>query len=281
MPFTYACARCGNPVERHARAKLPRVYCSRACCYADKATVPLRPCRVCGQDFKPKGGSDRPYCSRACYEATRAAKVIKTCTVCGKDFAVIPSNANRYTACSVACKTAETKYVDCERCGTRFRAEKHLNRRFCSEACRRPPVFIDCLTCGAGFRREPSAATRRFCSFACYRRFRGETTLESRVREALAALGIRFEQEFAVGRWSIDFALIELGIALEADGAYWHEASVTRDRKRDAALETAGWRVVRLAERDVKAAADVGTLIHERIHDVPAKTGNSAHRHLG
>lgn len=265
MPFTYACARCGSTVERHARARLPRVYCSRACCYADKATVPLRPCRTCGQDFKPMGGSDRPYCSRACYEASRA-RIAKTCAACGKSFTVVASQTERYTVCSRACKTAATKYVDCERCGTRFRAEKHLNRRFCSEACRRPPVVTDCLTCGSEFRREPAVATRRFCSFACYRRFRGETTLEARVREALAGLGIPFKQEFPVGRWSVDFALTELGVALEADGAYWHDASAERDRQRDAAVERAGWRVVRLPERDINTAADLGALILERIH---------------
>lgn len=266
MPFTYACARCSEPVKRRARARLPRVYCSRACCYADKATVPLRPCRTCGQDFKPMGGSDRPYCSRACYEASRANAVTKTCAICAGAFTVNASQAWKYTICSAACRRAETKYVDCDRCGTRFRAEKHLNRRFCSETCRRPPVVADCLTCGTEFRKLPGAASRRFCSFACYRRFKGETTLEARVRVALDGLGIPFEQEYPVGRWSVDFALTGMGVALEADGAYWHDATADRDRQRDEAIERAGWHVVRLPEQDIRTAADLGTLILERIH---------------
>ena len=212
------------------------------------------------------GNDNMAFCSRACYDADRKRKVTKACPVCAESFTVNESQAWKYTVCSVACRTADTKYVDCDRCGTRFRAEKHLNRQFCSETCRRPPVSAECLTCGIEFRREPGEATRRFCSFACYRKFRGETTLEACVRVALEGLGIPFEQEFPVGRWSVDFALTGLGVALEADGAYWHEARADQDRQRDAAIEFAGWRVIRLPERDIKTAADLGMLISERIH---------------
>ena len=118
---------------------------------------PERTCPGCGVIFRP-GKRERKikiHCSRACYEASR--KVAKTCPACGNDFAVNASIAHRYNVCSNACKTADTIYVNCGRCGQRFRAEKHLNRQFCSEECRRPPVYVTCKTCNADFRTASPA----------------------------------------------------------------------------------------------------------------------------
>jgi very-short-patch-repair endonuclease len=226
--------------------------------------------------FRPRKGSksgprastnNRTYCSLACFRASQA-KVTKTCPVCGKDFTVRAAYARRYRVCSAACKTADTKYVDCDRCGNRFRAEKHLNRRYCSEECRRPPMILTCRNCKRRFREIPSAADRQFCSLACYRSFVGETGLEARIRAALEILGVEFRQEFAVGRWSIDFALLRHKVAIEADGDYWHRLSAERDARRDACLTRAGWRVVRLPESDVNAAGDLPRFVLGRVQAI-------------
>lgn len=276
MPFTYECAGCGTPVTRPTRAKT-RAFCSRECYQRSTVKHPDRECPQCGKTFNPRKGPrsgprsgrpDRTYCTRECYEASRANTVTKTCPVCGEDFTITKGAiADRYTVCSRVCRTADTVYVDCERCGTRFRAEKHLNRRFCSEECRRPPMFLTCRNCGNEFREVPSAAHRQFCSLACYRAFEGETMLEARVRVALERLGVEFRQEYGVGRWSLDFALLGPMIAIEADGVYWHAVTAERDAKRDAELERAGWRVVRLPEQDVMDAPDVASLIRERVRE--------------
>lgn len=276
MPFTYECAGCGIPVIKEV-GNLKRAFCTRECYQRSTIKYPDRECPQCGKTFSPRKGPrsgprnvnpTRVYCTRECYEASRAnPPITKTCPVCGKDYTVKACVADRYTVCSLTCARANTVYVDCERCGTRFRAEKHLNRRYCSEECRRPPVHVTCRNCGVEFRVVPARADAQFCSIACYRSFEGETALEARVRVALERLGVEFRQEYGIGRWSIDFAIPGQMIAIEADGVYWHSITAERDVKRDAELERAGWRVVRLPELDVTAAPDVAGLIRERVRE--------------
>jgi len=277
VPFTYECEDCGKPVVKPVR-NLKRAFCNRACYHRSRIEHPDRECPQCGVTFNPRTGSqpkrrgrpDRTYCTRECYDASRANRVTKTCPACGNDFTVKACIANRYRVCSHACKTADTIYVDCERCGKRFRAEKHLNRRHCSEECRRPPVYITCRNCEQTVRVVPVYAEngRQFCSFSCYRSFVGETALEARVRVALEGLGVEFRQEYGIGKWSIDFALVRQRIAIEADGEYWHIITSERDAKRDAELARVGWHVVRLPELDVNNARDVGAFILDRLHEV-------------
>lgn len=281
MSFAYVCAGCGILIFKDVR-NLERAFCSRLCYQRSTIKHPDRECPQCGKTFSPRLGTreerrsgraqhvNRTYCTRECYEASRANPVTKTCPVCGKDFTITNgASADRYTVCSFACKTAATVYVDCERCGKRFpnTDPKRLNRSYCSEECRRPPMFLTCRNCSSQFREVPSAPHRQFCSIACYRSFVGETALEARVRMALEGLGVEFRQEHGVGRWSIDFALPGQMIAIEADGAYWHSVTAERDARRDAELERAGWRIVRLPERDVIDAPDVASLIRDRVRD--------------
>ena len=271
VPFTYECAQCGEVVVRLQRTRSPRVFCSNECYHTATRVHPERACPGCGVTFRP-GKRERKikvHCSRACYEASR--KVTKSCPVCGNDFAVNASIAHRYNVCSNACKTADTIYVDCGRCGKRFRAEKHLNRQFCSEECRRPPVYVTCKTCNADFRTQPYAvgAGRQFCSRSCYRKFTGETMLEFRVRQALTLLRLDFTPELDVSRWTIDFALTSLGVAIEADGEYWHQRTAAKDAVRDAELAKLGWHVIRLGEREVNDARDLCVHILGRLEEVP------------
>jgi intein/homing endonuclease/very-short-patch-repair endonuclease len=72
----------------------------------------------------------------------------------------------------------------------------------------------------------------------------------------------------------LDFAIPEIGINFEADGARWHSdiESVTRDRKRDLKLASLGWRVVRVKEDALNNKADlvqqvVKNNIEEAIHE--------------
>lgn len=261
----YECAGCGTPVVK-ARPPKGRPFCSAECYHRATIKHPDRDCAHCGETFS--SSAEQKYCSPACYYASRANRAAKTCPACGKDFTVPGSNADRYNVCSRECRTADTLYVDCERCGQSFRASRLLNRRYCSEECRRPPVFIDCRNCGMTFRKRPGEDSKQFCSFACYRSFVGETRLETNVRLALESLGVKFQQEYPAGHWSIDFALIGQRIAIEADGDYWHSRTVERDARRDAELERAGWHVVRLPERDVNASRDLGRFILDRIREV-------------
>jgi very-short-patch-repair endonuclease/endogenous inhibitor of DNA gyrase (YacG/DUF329 family) len=227
--YAYDCARCGAPVIRTRPAANGRAFCSMKC-------------------------------------ISGARMITKTCPVCGKDFTIARSNDGRYQTCSMACKNVDTVYINCKRCGKRFTDDvrQRWNRHYCSEACRRPPLMVACQNCGKEFRKSACDSTR-FCSIPCVRQHVGETQLEARVRVALEALGVGFTQEYPFRRWSIDFAIPERKIAIEADGDYWHAILADRDARRDAAMNAAGWTVVRLAESDVNGAADLGQFILARL----------------
>jgi len=273
MPFTYECSGCGKPVVTKMR-KHSRVFCTRECYQRASIKYPDRECAGCGQMFNPRRGSrsgprlgtpNRAYCSYECWAVSVTAK---ECAACGSEFPARRLGPRNSRFCSAECRKAGDRHANCERCGERFPVQKPFKRRFCSEECRRPPVMINCRNCEKEFRSQPSAGTRQFCSVACYRSFGGETKLEARVRLALESLGIEFRQEYDAGRWSIDFALIGPRIAIEADGEYWHAATAQRDAMRDAELGRTGWRVVRLPEREVNDARDLGAYILDRLRKV-------------
>ena len=227
VPFAYQCASCGKEFVRLQRVTLARVFCSRDCYHAATIVHQERRCPQCGLTFRPSRDENKlkSFCTWACYDASRS-RVTKICAECGSEFTVSASTASRYRRCSRGCGTI---YVNCERCGKRFRAEKTLNRHFCSEECRRPPVLLTCRNCGTEFRTVPSLADeRRFCTRRCYRSFTGETALEARIREALAWIGLDMLQEHQIGPWTLDFASIPHRINIEADGTYWHAPTLSR-----------------------------------------------------
>lgn len=225
-------------------------------------------CLNCGREFyltPSRAKRNERFCSKKCELAYK--KIDKVCPVCGKTFTVNKSVADRYTVCSWKCRTAETKYVTCERCGKVFRAEKRLNRHYCSEECRRPPNYINCRNCGKKFRVMPKDTDRQFCSFACYRKFQGENQLEKKIRETLNFINVEYIQEAKMGRYSVDFLIPKLRIALEIDGAYWHR-NVARDKRKNVFLRKNGWSIIRLSENEIINSRNIGMLVSTRLKEV-------------
>ena len=269
--YTYICDFCKKEFVSKILKRGATKFCSSQCYHASTRIIPDAVCEQCGKTFRPGPGSsrrNRRWCSWGCYSKSRTAEIVeKICPVCGKLFQVNKSIEHRYTVCSRECRTAVTKYVTCERCGKVFRAEKKLNRHYCSEECRRPPVLIHCETCGKEFRTFPSETdTRRFCSFRCYRIFMGETSIETKTKEALLRLNIAFEWEKSVGRYLIDFALTDLRIALEVDGHYWHRG-LRDEAKRDSFLTKYGWQVLRITEDEINSS-EFDKLLSIRLNDL-------------
>jgi very-short-patch-repair endonuclease len=193
----------------------------------------------------------------------------RTCAGCHSPFI---ASTRRRRFCSRDCYHASTvrhPTVTCAQCATPFRVSRS-NPIYCSVACRFEAIkqrhLRPCAQCGAPLSTARGHRNERFCSVACYRRFRGETLLEREVRQALTALGVPFIAEYPVGGWSIDFALTTKGIALEVDGAYWHR-DPERDSRRDQGLAERGWHVLRLGEREIKAAPDVVALLERRLEN--------------
>lgn len=249
-PSERSCVRCGNPITNNPKPTAK--FCGSACYHASAVVGGYeRTCDHCGAKFRRAVKGAR-FCGRSCYLAAKPlVTATKRCPRCDKSFTVPATIADRFTVCSRACRLSVTKYRDCERCDKRFRVQRHYNR-FCSEECRRPPRIVVCETCTVDFRVVPSS-TARFCSIACWRRGKGETRLEAGAREALTGMGLAFTQEMRMGRYSVDFALTDYGVALEMDGTYWHRDKA-RDARKDGFLRKHGWRVVRVAEADVERA---------------------------
>jgi len=57
----------------------------------------------------------------------------------------------------------------------------------------------------------------------------------------------------AAGRtWDVDIAIPSLQLIVEFDGSYWHRSKQAMDRRKAAALTSAGWRVVRVREQPLE-----------------------------
>ena len=66
----------------------------------------------------------------------------------------------------------------------------------------------------------------------------------------LNELNVAFVQELRLGRYSIDFAIVDRKIAIEVDGEYWHRNTQRDARKQDYIIAN-GWRLIRLPEIEV------------------------------
>ena len=64
--------------------------------------------------------------------------------------------------------------------------------------------------------------------------------------------GLRFRRQHTIGPYIVDFACLDPKIIIEADGGqHAGEDHFERDLKRDAYLDEAGYRVVRVWNKDV------------------------------
>jgi very-short-patch-repair endonuclease len=94
-------------------------------------------------------------------------------------------------------------------------------------------------------------------SFGTKRRTGYRTDIEAMTERALQALGISYLFEHKVGRFSVDFALPTLGIALECDG--WQHLTAKgreRDLWRDEKITAEGWHVIHVADRAIRSDAE-------------------------
>jgi very-short-patch-repair endonuclease len=74
------------------------------------------------------------------------------------------------------------------------------------------------------------------------------TPIEAAIWSDIRCYGLPFWPQFPVGRFVVDFADPVRKIALECDGAAYHDAD--KDARRDALLADMGWRTYRIPGRD-------------------------------
>jgi very-short-patch-repair endonuclease len=82
------------------------------------------------------------------------------------------------------------------------------------------------------------------------------TSLEQIMRKTLEGMNLPFRIgiQYPLGPYRTDFAIPVLKMAIDVDGAYWHERPEARvkDAQRDAELAAFGWSVMRFKEKELK-----------------------------
>src|SRR5262245_19844533 len=156
--------------------------------------------------------------------------------------------------------SARTVKQACEQCGTAMSVKPCLvgRTRFCSNDCkyahRRTITGADhwlftriartCEMCRATVLVKACHQDRfRFCSRRCAGAWVCNTwprtsSIERALHDELAARGVTFEVEYAIGQCTVDIAFPASRLVVEADGMYWHgsEEKQAKDRRRDAWL---------------------------------------------
>lgn len=231
------CEICFKPFEvepYRSSARFCGMTCKNAGHSKDLFKQKKRTCPVCGKQFHARPSSKQITCSFSCGHVVSRAKILlkpkdcvrRICKMCGKEFFVVPSSDGRM--CSKACADASFKRritLKCKACGNSFEARAHhTKQKFCSRRCR---------TIGIG---------------------KSETDIENIMRLALAAHAIPAIAQFPMDSFIFDFAIPESKIIIECDGSFWHSKPdvISRDARKDRALATLGWRMLRFSDKRIK-----------------------------
>jgi len=221
-------------------------------------------CIFCGVIFKIhqcwiRKGCGK-YCSRKCKNLSQEKYKNQRCIVCGKEFR--PHQKNR-KFCSLRCayghrkKDIKNLNVACKHCGKRFHKMPNKKRVYCSQECRKTDkrVIKQCINCRKEFSVLKINSLKRnfFCSFSCYRKYSGESSIEKKFREELEKRNIGFKQEVKMGRYCIDFMIGN--IAVELDGKYWHDRLEIkrRDKLKEEMIKMQGYMFLRFKEEEINS----------------------------
>lgn len=261
-----ACRQCGkdlNPFQKK--------FCSVTCkSESQKKRIRLK-CHGCGKDFSllPYLKRKSNYCSVKCYLSSNNRKVERSCRVCGKSFLIklylVKQGFGIY--CSRKCqhKTYPKRLeINCRNCGKVLLIPPSKSKlvRYCSKKCHddamRDYVERICRNCQQKFqlpRWELNKGKGSFCSRDCFIQFKGETTIEKKMRLALEAAKIEFKQEVKIGVYRADFLLKKSKTIIECDGDYWHQipGAIERDKRKDNYLSQRHYHVVRIPEKNIRA----------------------------
>lgn len=278
------CERCGTPFSRRPGHAPGAKYCSRKC------YRPPRPdyvCETCGKSYPYHASVRGRFCSSLC----KRNRVQKCCPECGKTFEPTVSKAAKFNYCSIGCRRIAAERarvkITCETCGKHFERvpSQPVTGRYCSNEClyARGRATIVCAYCGKErtVKKYRAEEGQRCCSNRCAtllrmrdgfepgdfgnkRRSGYRTDIERLTEAVLLELNIIYLFEHKVSRYSVDFALPLHGIALECDG--WQHLTLEgreHDKTRDAFLESQGWRVVHVLDREIRT--DAGTAIRRAL----------------
>lgn len=248
-------------------------YCSHECQRLGRRKGEIKNCLQCDKKFyaplseTKRGGGI--FCSPECgHEHIRnrpGQRVTRICEQCGQQFQTwfsrIEAGVGRF--CSESChneyQTDALITVACGHCGKELKIKPGRAKsvqQFCSKHCfhlgKQKRVACTCLQCGTTFTVHEYAYRRgsgRFCSYQCNRIYSGPTSIETILRHCFDSLGIQYESEYPIRRFTID-AFVKPNFVFEADGTYWHALpeTVEKDKRRDKWLTDHGYIITRFSE---------------------------------
>ena len=77
--------------------------------------------------------------------------------------------------------------------------------------------------------------------------FKGKKTdIEKIIEQILKDNNIKYEYDFKILRYCVDFAINNCKLVIECDGEYWHDKRKKQDEIRQKKIENEGWEVIRL-----------------------------------
>ena len=261
------CRRCGSSLIRHFESEgIFKYTCS---CSLKIRTILT--CTACQKQFLnlPYLIRKTNYCSLNCYWSSTNKKQLKTCRSCGKEFyadnSLIEKGYGFYCTrdCWFSIFKGWKREVKCEQCGKIFhviRAVYKKKPKFCSKKCsdesKKDSILMICKECKKEFEVERANLKRgrgSFCTWECYKKYKGESSLELVVRQQLEKMNEPFQQEMRVGKFRADFYLPKRNLIIECDGEYWHmdEKIKLRDQRKNKLLEKMGYNIVRLRGQEI------------------------------
>lgn len=183
-------------------------------------------------------------------------------------------------------KRKEPEFVICQNCEISFK-KRRSNSKFCSIRCK--CVFISNLP-------ENVERVSKLMRKSAHTRYEnGDTTIgwqhrnkfsqskpEKEAEQILLEYGHKFEKEFRVGKYFLDFAFIEEKIDLEIDGRQHDDHKViVKDEKRDKFLANLGWKIVRVKWNQIATVAQMVECVlgkNEVAGSIPASGSREAPR---
>lgn len=209
------------------------------------------------------------YCSLDCYWSGTRKKQLKICQICDKEFLIksylVKQGFGLY--CSKECWFSMFKEwkreVKCKQCKKIFlviRAVYKKKPKYCSKTCKDNSEIDQmpniCRGCKVRFYLARSAIARgrgSFCTWKCYKKYKGESSLELIVRQQLEKLKEPFQQEMKIGKFRMDFYLPKRNLVIECDGEYWHmiKKIKLRDQRKNKLLAKLGYNILRLSGQNI------------------------------
>ena len=276
MPiYNVTCQTCGKTfTAKRAYSQVIPKYCSRKCHFAS----PIRKPR------SDKGIQKTPRITTYCKECGKELHVTQSTLDAGRGRFCSASCSGRYHRKgkpppnpNPRKRVAKRVTLICKICKQPFKVKPYRVRqqaRYCSHECANKvngadhPHYRDriektCIICSATVLIHPYRQdTFKCCSRECSSRYAlsqlaakaGPTSIEQLLLDELDRRSIPYNFQYVIDKWSIDIALPEYKIAIEADGDYWHSLPdrIEKDKEKDTWLTSKGWIVFRFSGSKIR-----------------------------